>query len=284
MAKICTWTEFRVPESEPIFEINNHYAPSEARQKWINVIAPLAEATGFEVACWSRIKERPDTIALCARWASREALQSFRVSPEHAAYMQGISAFGPPLELGFDSMGSSIIYLTNHPWVSLLRIVFPHPLSAERRKKVRMLNGLIGSGGRGPLTQYDLPWFESHITWACGDPWTKTERDEEEKEANGTEGTNETTLFWFHSWRSFDHEDEYKRTYTKRFYREETGTQQLPPEEWFDKSVRELGAVEWSQEHYFGFKYVPRVFNGEPSCGRFVRNGKIIAGGTVLER
>lgn len=74
------------------------------------------------------------------------------------------------------------------------------------------------------------------------------------------------------------------RTGTKYFYSEQEGKQQLPPEEYFDKSIRKFGAVECTQEHHVKFRDMPTVFNGEPSIGRFVRNGKAIASGTVMER
>lgn len=67
MPHVCTWIEFRPPESELLFEINNEHPAHPSRQKWIDAICPLVEAPGFYNACWSRIRERPDTVVLCTR-------------------------------------------------------------------------------------------------------------------------------------------------------------------------------------------------------------------------
>lgn len=174
----------------------------------------------------------------------------------------------------FNDRGAAKDWLGFRKWVFLLRITFPQQLSEVQREKVRMLNGLYIGAGVAPGAKYEWPWFQDHIAWA-----SKEEGHGEESTEGGTE-----TLFWFHSWANFEREEDWKRTGPKYFYSEELGKQHLPPEEYFDKSIRRLGAVEWRQEHYFEFKHMPRVFNGEPTIGRFLRNGKVIASGTVLEK
>lgn len=63
--RVITWTQFRVPESEPIFEIRSK-CPTAARQKWVDTISPLTKAAGFEDACWMRYRDAPETVALYA--------------------------------------------------------------------------------------------------------------------------------------------------------------------------------------------------------------------------
>lgn len=61
---IATWTEFRVPEDENLFDIGQGSTPSKSSTKWINIMRPLVEAAGHEKSQWGRVIERPDTVIL----------------------------------------------------------------------------------------------------------------------------------------------------------------------------------------------------------------------------
>lgn len=159
-------------------------------------------------------------------------------------------------------------YLINHRHVSLVLVVFPRSAGSEEQERIQMLNSLVQGYGCAPGTEYDLQWRELQYMWA----------------SRSETGERSDMLFWFHSWVSSEKEEEYKRTSTRRSFRKSTDEEWLSLEEWFDRSLKDLGAVEWGQEHWDRFKMVPRVFVGEPTIGRFVRNGTVVAGRKVVER
>ncbi|OMP82714.1 hypothetical protein BK809_0000903 [Diplodia seriata] len=256
------WIEFRVPESEPIFETGNEFAPNEARQKWVDTVCPLTEASGFEGACWSRFRDDPERVALCVRWASREALEAFKESPGYDRYWKGISAFSKPEETELEGRCHPVHYLTGARYPSLLRVPFPHPVDPEKHEKILRLNGFINDNRMLPM-----PWRRQHQPWQ-GAPslvWALSPQMRNGKLMD--------MAFWFHSWSSPEEEEKYKTTPGKNY---SDGFGEVLPRERLDRKLREFGASEWQEEHFQAFKRIPKRFNGEPTNGRFMRNGREI--------
>ncbi|EKG19735.1 Antibiotic biosynthesis monooxygenase [Macrophomina phaseolina MS6] len=265
---IFTWTRFRVPETEPIFEIDYRYPPSEERQKWADAICPLTEAPGFQRASWARIKETPDTVVLGVDWSSLDELESFKASPSYTRYYVAISTFSEPEEIVMKRSGTSIAtMLRNELCLSMVRVHFTHPTNDAHRANVAELSGL-----RSPLpimpkcfTHRELPDVACRIVvrpvWAL----SPTKR---------MDGLFVDTMLWFHIWASPEREDQFKRE-TRHHYGED-GIDFLLPEEWLNRKLSSLGALDWSEEHFQPFIRIEKRFNGEPKYGPFRRGEKKI--------
>lgn len=144
----------------------------------------------------------------------------------------------------------------------MLRVLLPYPVDSEQRERVSRLNGLINDNRMQPM-----PWRKEYQPWqALLNPvWALSPQLRN--------GESMEMMFWFHSWTSPEEEEKYKSTPRKNYA---DGFGEILPQERFDRQVGELGASEWQEEHFQGFKRIEKRFNGEPTNGRFIRNGKEI--------
>ncbi|KAF9630283.1 Antibiotic biosynthesis monooxygenase [Lasiodiplodia theobromae] len=260
---VSTWTEIHVPKSESILEIGAPRPLCESRKKWIDAICPLTEAPGYDRACWARVQERPDIVVICTTWENRESLEAFRKSPEYAKYWGGLSTFGEPKETEIECTNGFLSALDRKKFVATVQVLFPYPMSAERREQVRQINGLVPRWGdqvrpRGiPGTR--LPSARPISVWAAG--------------AQAGYGEPVEKLLWFHFWNGDEAEKKWKESGMRNPIVQGIMYPPIPAEQWFDEQIKALGALEWTEEHYGEFFGVPNRFNGEPSLGRFLRNG-----------
>lgn len=58
---ISTWTRFRVPLEENIFDIDDG---SDCGKKWIEIVRPLVKAPGHMESHWGRLVEDPAQVML----------------------------------------------------------------------------------------------------------------------------------------------------------------------------------------------------------------------------
>ncbi|EKG13602.1 Antibiotic biosynthesis monooxygenase [Macrophomina phaseolina MS6] len=264
---VSTWTEIHAPESESIFEIGSHLPPCGSRKKWIDAICPLTEAPGYEEARWARVQERPDIVVICTTWKNREALETFRKSPEYAKYWSGLSTFGEPKETVIECTNGFLSALHQRKFVATVQVLFPYPMSAERREQVRQINGLVPQWAdrvrpRG-IPSMGPPSAPPISVWAAG--------------AQARDGEPVEKLLWFHFWNGAEAEKKWKESGMRNPIVQGIMYPPIPAEQWFDEQVKALGALEWTEEHYGEFCGVPKRFNGEPTFGRFLRNGKLPA-------